>query len=85
MSKWQPIETMPEKIAVDVWIRSERVSGYGRRATGVCRIGDRWFGNYLPDPDYGEYPTHWMLLPAPPDADAQQSKGVERDAQMATD
>lgn len=64
--EWQPIKTIPQEKAVDVWIVSEGNPGYGRRGTHVCLVGNEWFGTDAPDRRWGEYATHWMPLPAPP-------------------
>lgn len=63
---WQPIETMPERLAADVWIVSEGNENYGRRACGVCMVAGEWFGEGTPKAQYGEYATHWMKMPDRP-------------------
>ena len=65
---WRPIETMPEQLAVDVWIRSSNNENYGRRACHVCVVDGNWFGKDAPQFQFGEYPTHWMNIPCSPDA-----------------
>ena len=65
--EWQPIETMPDRKGVDVWIVSAGNENYGRRACNVCTVDGQWFGEGSPEYQYGEYPTHWMPLPKRPE------------------
>ena len=66
MTAWQPIETMPEDKAVDVWVKSRDNPDYSRRACHVARIAGIWYGEDMPVARYGEYASHWMPLPAAP-------------------
>ena len=66
VTNWQPIETLPEAVAVDLWIKSVNNPNYGRRAVDACRIDDKWFGKDFPNEEYGEYASHWMRIALPP-------------------
>jgi len=68
MTTWQPIETMPEDKAVDVWVKSRDNQDYSRRACHVAIIAGIWYGEDMPVARYGEYASHWMPLPPPPEA-----------------
>ena len=74
--KWQPIETMPNDRAVDVWIKGDNPD-YGRRATNLCVVGGKWYGNGIPETKYGEYASHWMHMPASPDATCKDGLQVD--------
>jgi hypothetical protein len=67
-SVWLPIESAPQDKAVDLWCKSTSNPAYGRRVTSVCLVGDDWYGANLPNPSFGEYASHWMALPSPPDS-----------------
>ena len=58
-SGWQPIDTLPERMCVDLWIKSEDNETYGRRAPDGCVVDGIYHGNNPPDRTYGEYASHW--------------------------
>lgn len=63
---WQPIETIPDNMVVDLFIKSTLNPEYGRRATHIANVGGRYFGRGVPETEYGEYASHWMYIPEPP-------------------
>lgn len=65
--KWQPIETAPDQQLFDVWIKSKHNPSFSRRACNVCVVDGVWFGQDSPIEKYGEYVTHWMQIPQPPE------------------
>ena len=66
--EWQPIETMPHKRCVDVWVKSYENESFGRRATDVCIVDGIWYGEKPPRGEFGEYASHWTPLPEAPNA-----------------
>jgi hypothetical protein len=72
MSDWQPIETAPKDgTRVDLWaktwIASQDRFEYQRFPNcWWIKGGDFGGRSYWVDLDKHWYPTHWMLLPAPP-------------------
>lgn len=69
-SQWQPIETIPHDLFVDVWVSAKNIPDYGRRMTDVCRTdkhSSAWVNIekcYLTD---DLRPTRWMLPPKAPE------------------
>jgi hypothetical protein len=66
VNEWQPIETVPEDVYVDVWVKSRENSSYGKRVCNVFRLNNKWFGATRPDEWHSEYAAFWMPLPKPP-------------------
>lgn len=69
---WQPIDTAPrDGQEVDVWYASS-ISRPGLREANVHWNGHDGFWRRRDRTHciYGEYPTHWRPLPAPPEAGA---------------
>lgn len=71
ISGWQPIETAPCGIDIDVWIST--LEGGGWRKTGhivsvdpFCMLDENWCP-YFPH-ENGGWATHWMPLPSAPSA-----------------
>ena len=64
---WQPIETAPEYKAVLIYVPPfDPMQGVRSGRYGTWMVGAQSFvGRDLP---VGYRPTHWMPLPAPPDA-----------------
>ena len=67
--RWHTIDTVPDSVAVDLWVRSACNENYSRRACNVCMVGGEWIGAGSPQPEYGEYATHWAPIPRGPDYD----------------
>lgn len=71
--QWQPIETAPrDGTNIDLWVKTKDCF--------ECRLPNCFFctetGAWYVKGDFGEYepldggmPTHWMPLPAPPQAE----------------
>jgi hypothetical protein len=66
MDYWRPMETLPERTSVDVWVHSLDNPDYGRRACGIAMVDGEWYGAHPPEEKYGEYAAFWMPIPAPP-------------------
>jgi hypothetical protein len=67
--EWQPIETIPHDLYVDVWVVIPHSANGGRRITDVCRTDQHskgWVGleGYMLSTDV--HPTHWMPIPNGP-------------------
>lgn len=60
--QWQPIETVPNNVCIDVWVVSDGNPDYGHRITDVHYSDGRWFGVDL----RWHYPKFWMHIPARP-------------------
>ena len=65
--EWQPIQTAPKNKAIDIFIKSQENPIFGRRATNVCIVEGKWYGDKLPEDRFGEYVSHWMPLPKAPE------------------
>lgn len=63
---WQPISTIPERKLLDIWIKSKDSETYGRRLTNVVYVDGKFCGS-APEEKYGEYASHWCLVPDPPE------------------
>lgn len=68
MMDWQPIETIPIGIFVDVWVISKNNPDWGKRLTDVCKNpkhSSGWVGienHYLTD---DVHPALWFQVDAP--------------------
>ena len=60
--QWQPIETVPTNLIIDVWVGSDQNPSYGQRITNVHFSNNKWYGVDL---TY-HYPKFWMPIPQSP-------------------
>lgn len=65
-NNWQPIKTIPNNTAIDLFIKSTLNPKYGRRSTHIAYTGGVFYGKGVPESKYGEYASHWMYIPEPP-------------------
>jgi hypothetical protein len=63
MSEWLPIETAPKDGTCVLVVSCGRVV-----TASFSKYSEKWFDGCLNDLDGTEQPTHWMPLPAPPEA-----------------
>lgn len=64
--QWQPIETAPVGVFIDVLLKSTDNPLYTRRVINVSkRPTGRW--NSLELHHHTEYPAYWMRIPAAPE------------------
>jgi hypothetical protein len=70
MSEWQPIETAPKDVSVDLWVPACPELQFGGRRHPDCSWDENygWWSPMLEKflEDYPVTPTHWMPLPEPP-------------------
>ena len=69
LNVWQPIETIPNDVFVDVWVTSKTNPSWGVRLTNVCKSPRHslgWVGieKYYVSDDI--HPVRWMIV-SPPD------------------
>lgn len=65
MNTWQPINTLPENTLIDIWVKSTHNPMYGVRMTDVHVSNNKWYGLRIPNPEFGEYVSHWLIVDRP--------------------